>query len=86
MPLHHALRHIDGDRAVTVQQRTETRICTAFIDGEPHGKRDVCTRVVTRDGSGRTVSKHWCCGECRERMGLPEHDVLLYPGGQRPWR
>lgn len=67
------------------QQETRTRICTAFVDGTACGRRDVCTRVVTRNLSRQTVSKHWVCGQCRERMKLPDYDVLIYPGGMRPW-
>lgn len=66
--------------------KLEEHSCTAFVDGKPHGKRDSCTRVVTRNRAGMTLQKHWVCGECRQRMKLPGHSVLITHDGIRPWR
>jgi hypothetical protein len=56
-------------------------ICTAFTDPpERCGRRDLCIRVITRSRTtGATLHKHWVCTECRKRMGLPEHSVIITP-------
>jgi hypothetical protein len=74
---------------VTATATLTIHTCTAFTpEGRPHrcGRRDGCTRVVLRH-KGRTVEKHWVCGDCRERMKLPDHSVAIDEHQRmRPWR
>lgn len=59
-------------------QALETHTCTAFTDPpERCGKRDLCSRVITRSAMGATLHKHWVCADCRKRMDLPEYSVII---------
>lgn len=53
-------------------------VCTVHDGhGGRCGREDQCTTVVSVDAQGQELHRHDVCAQCRTRMDLPEHDVMI---------